>query len=521
MGFGNGYGRYSDHGGKRYNNAQVAHVWNSQSEGRGQSNNGNVYFDGPALYSYGSHFLTGYIMPDGVALLNADSYSVSTSAHQSEASSAVRNRATFHIAGLTGLADMLRAISAGNRSAGRKREARDTIRKHAEALAASHRIEAGESRWRWNDELGRSERLEGGESAGEYLTRMAGLPAASWPKLQREAAKAKAKREAAEARDAAKREAAAIAHWADMADSTFADAIKAKADGWNPAPSLARFAKEIRRLKLAAKRRGFSKRRLDSLRARDKLVRESIEHAEALKAERQRERAIADAKRRVREDVQAIRDAAEVFGAEYESGYPSTASAMRHLAGKARNAANAAERLALRHMPAATRAMLANVLAKAEEAGEALASEAYRVAEAERQAERERREAEAAQARIDWLAGVPGARAGYFDSEHGGAALRIVGDELQTSHGASVPLAHAVKAFRFIKLCRERGEAWARNGRTVRVGHFQIDRIEPSGDFKAGCHDIRWPEVERVAKLAGVFDCPADDAAAVPSAFAA
>lgn len=28
-----------------------------------------------------------------------------------------------------------------------------------------------------------------------------------------------------------------------------------------------------------------------------------------------------------------------------------------------------------------------------------------------------------------------------------------------------------------------------------------------------GCHRINWPEIERVAKLAGVFDLPADDSA--------
>ena len=104
-----------------------------------------------------------------------------------------------------------------------------------------------------------------------------------------------------------------------------------------------------------------------------------------------------------------------------------------------------------------------------------------------------------------WLAGQP---VGWilFDAEGGGAAMRIVGDTLETSHGASVPLAHAVKAFRFIKLCKERGELFHRNGRTIRVGHFQVDSISESGDFVAGCHRFNWSEVERVARLAGVFD---------------
>lgn len=103
----------------------------------------------------------------------------------------------------------------------------------------------------------------------------------------------------------------------------------------------------------------------------------------------------------------------------------------------------------------------------------------------------------------------------------GGPALRIMGDALQTSYGADVPLAHAVRVFRFVKLCRERGQSWERNGHSLRVGHFTVDRVDPQGNFRAGCHDIKWPEVERVARLAGVFDEMADDSALEPSQHAA
>ncbi|ARB14225.1 hypothetical protein Ccr5_gp325 [Caulobacter phage Ccr5] len=82
-------------------------------------------------------------------------------------------------------------------------------------------------------------------------------------------------------------------------------------------------------------------------------------------------------------------------------------------------------------------------------------------------------------------------------------------DELQTSQGAAVPWEHAVKAFRFIKLCRERGEGFHRNGRVIRVGHFQVDSIAPNGDMVAGCHRFAWDEIERLARAEGVFDLPA------------
>lgn len=36
--------------------------------------------------------------------------------------------------------------------------------------------------------------------------------------------------------------------------------------------------------------------------------------------------------------------------------------------------------------------------------------------------------------------------------------------------------------------------------------HFHVDAIEPNGDFRAGCHVIRWQECERLAREIGVFD---------------
>jgi hypothetical protein len=109
----------------------------------------------------------------------------------------------------------------------------------------------------------------------------------------------------------------------------------------------------------------------------------------------------------------------------------------------------------------------------------------------------------------------------HFDADCGGAALRIVGEELQTSHGARVPLAHAIRAFRFVKLCREKGEAWHAKGHSIRVGHFTLSSIDAQGNFRAGCHSIKWPEIERVAREAGVFDETASDTALEPSHIAA
>lgn len=108
----------------------------------------------------------------------------------------------------------------------------------------------------------------------------------------------------------------------------------------------------------------------------------------------------------------------------------------------------------------------------------------------------------------------------YATAPSGGAYIRaenvehdesgaIVGGILRTSQGATVPLIHAVRVFRMVKMVRASGKRWQRNGARIRVGHFEVDHIEPNGDFKAGCHRLKWFEIEPLAKSLGVFDAPA------------
>lgn len=173
--------------------------------------------------------------------------------------------------------------------------------------------------------------------------------------------------------------------------------------------------------------------------------------------------------------------------------------------------------------------------AKANAPGAAEKRERERAARAERKErkEREAREkalAEAAEAIADWRAGRKATytlpHVARLDS-NGGALLRVVytapgsieSGSLETSQGARVPLADAIKVFRFVKLCKERGEAWHRNGRTLPVGAFQVDHVAPNGTFRAGCHLIHWPEIEAAAKAAGVLDiAPADTREGQPHA---
>jgi hypothetical protein len=394
---------------------ELAHVWNSQTQPEGRNNNGQFYFTGRRLYSYGSHYLAGFIMPDGVALLNASGYSITTSKHMSFAHGATCNRRTIHAPKLTDLDYALRGAAEGKAKRYR-REVREYLGKHASELS---------------------------EEAAAYIAGVFGL-SRSLPAIRR-----KAERDAAKAKAEAERRAHAAAladakRFAEMTAESFALAIPDD-DGRDVVSGrwinggLDGFAKRLARAHKAASAAGQTRRK-------------------AILWDR----------------LKAVRAFAKpetgVFG------------------GAERSFATA----------------------------EAIAAEKER-----RRLEREREEAERRQAWLD------GKGSGRFSDANGGALLRIIGDpgepetaQLETSHGARVPLNHAIKAFRFVKLIRETGGHWQRNGRTVRVGFYQLDSIDPDG-FNAGCHRINWPEIERVARLAGVFDCPASDAAAEPSASAA
>ncbi len=91
--------------------------------------------------------------------------------------------------------------------------------------------------------------------------------------------------------------------------------------------------------------------------------------------------------------------------------------------------------------------------------------------------------------------------------------IETVGDTLAgpggrvivTSRGARFPLDHGIRAFKLIAAVKSRGETWERNGHTIHLGHYAIDRIDADGTVKAGCHLVEWSEIERIARAVGVL----------------
>ncbi len=81
--------------------------------------------------------------------------------------------------------------------------------------------------------------------------------------------------------------------------------------------------------------------------------------------------------------------------------------------------------------------------------------------------------------------------------------LRVSRTNVQTSHGASFPVEHAVKAYQLLKLLHNVGKTYQRNGHSIHLGHFVVDSFA-NGIVRAGCHTVAWEEIENCAKLLGI-----------------
>ena len=97
-------------------------------------------------------------------------------------------------------------------------------------------------------------------------------------------------------------------------------------------------------------------------------------------------------------------------------------------------------------------------------------------------------------------------------------ALRITADgsEVESSQHATVPVAHAQRAYRIGLRYIAKHAEYHRNGTVVRVGHYSVDSMDTAGHIRIGCHNIEWAEVERLAKLAGWDATPAAEGETTP-----
>lgn len=89
----------------------------------------------------------------------------------------------------------------------------------------------------------------------------------------------------------------------------------------------------------------------------------------------------------------------------------------------------------------------------------------------------------------------------------GPVLMRLKNDEtIETSKGAQFPLDHAIKAFKLVRMIKERSLSWdACSIKTIHLGHFKIDNIDLFGNVKAGCHTVQWDEIERLARILKIY----------------
>lgn len=520
--------------------SQVAHVWAQQTQehGRGGTRD-NIFFHGPALYSYGTHFLLAYIMPDGVALLNTDTYSVTTSKHKGEARNAARHRQCYPVPALTAMLYTLQ--DAGRLISGKPLRAdRASVRK---AVAAALYDRAGNI----------------ADESALYLAGVAGIPARQWEAIKARRAKADAKAKAEADRREVEMLTGQAAEMADMDLAAFRATFPDDGDSDYHKRRYRAFSSRVAKLHKIAKAK-LGKRRTAKAWEKVKAWREHVggvegrlvaAHVGALVARyRQWEAGEADRPDAYKYDSSHPELAGMKATIEADETATRTAEARRDYAAWKAGTAGRPERWIAYLSDAEQADIDADIAAELEATAKAYElwrddktqprpdsspflsklRERYPTAWNElssvESAERAERARSAKLAAVEtWRNGggrpddLP--RSVAFpphDDGQGGALLRVRGGLLETSQGASVPLREAVRVFQFAKLCRQRGQGWRRNGASLPVGHFQVDRVEADGSFVAGCHRINWPEIERAAAQADVLTAEPSDAALERSA---
>lgn len=598
-----------------FSNDMVAHVWAQQKQHYGRSNNGNFYFEGPALYSYGTHYMVGLFAPDGTVFLNSTSSTPTTEGkHKNAARRALPGygRDAARVPELEDIAPLIReANKRGLMPADSAQAVTQYLKKHwqslpADSAGAAWLLRAIRSRATWAAMRGKLER-EATRKADDSARRLiaaarrdgarfaartiADVRGDAWADMARgrhigaDTAKEyresrlatpkghKNRRAALYAREKAYRAVMARAvairetlpygraqaringHAAlyrlrrfltgsglghvpgydgpDGPDKRDAALALANGAGWrvlsDTLQSLVRNASMPARLRQAAVAlQAYAHERaaeLEGEHAKRREIREShsrvLRNLRTFNAARRNWQAFKDSGR-ADESINALsasRMLAEISNAIPPARPYGTDTGFAH----APRLAERAERIARR----------ATEIAASYADDRARYLDAWERADAERRERQAARKLELAAMGRDKLTAEyrAGRLTDYEAQDAGGPVMlkavnpeidgcRVTGGNLVTSQGATVPLAHAFKVFQFVAYCRREGKAWRpadsrdamraafRHGPSrIRVGHFSVDSIDSTGDFVAGCHAIKWPDVEALAQYLGVADC--------------
>jgi hypothetical protein len=77
-------------------------------------------------------------------------------------------------------------------------------------------------------------------------------------------------------------------------------------------------------------------------------------------------------------------------------------------------------------------------------------------------------------------------------------ALRIKGDSIQTSRGANIPVADAVKLWPLLVRAKNSGKTLEAGLHSINLGAYRFNSFD-GAVLIVGCHQIAWPELEKMA----------------------
>lgn len=77
--------------------SEIEHIWAQQKLASGRNPQGNVFFEGPSLFSYGHHFETARFVKPGVVFITTRTYSSTTAGHVRAARSAVSHLKRYDV----------------------------------------------------------------------------------------------------------------------------------------------------------------------------------------------------------------------------------------------------------------------------------------------------------------------------------------------------------------------------------------------------------------------------------------
>ncbi len=77
-------------------------------------------------------------------------------------------------------------------------------------------------------------------------------------------------------------------------------------------------------------------------------------------------------------------------------------------------------------------------------------------------------------------------------------ALRVSGENIETSRGAVIPLEHGVKIWPLINKLHATGKTYTKTDRSINLGYFTVESFK-NDVLTVGCHQIPFNELEKIA----------------------